>query len=110
MKLDFINAFNTIRRDFVLEAVASSCPDLLPFATSVYGSSSMLWLGDKVLSIEEGVQKGDPLGPLLFCLTIQPLLLNSGCAFATGYLDDLAFGDTVQRLTERIPALEAEAL
>jgi len=109
VKLDFTNAFNTIRRDRVLEAVATSCPDLLPFVSSAYGSPSTLWLGDKVLSSEEGVQQGDPLGPLLFCLSIQPLLLNSGCEFVTGYLDDLGFGDTVQRLAERIPALETEA-
>jgi hypothetical protein len=110
VKLDFTNAFNTIRRDCVLEAVASVCPDLLPFALSSYGSPSNLWLGDRTLSSEEGVQQGDPLGPLLFCLTIQPLLTNCGCQIVTGYLDDLGVGDHVPHLIGRIQALEVQAL
>ena len=79
VKLDFTNAFNSIRRDSMLEAVTLSCPDLLPFVTSAYGSSSHLWLGDRLLSSEEGVQQGDPLGPLLFCITIHPLLAGCQC-------------------------------
>jgi hypothetical protein len=110
VKLDFTNAFNSIRRDCVLEAVANSYPDLLPFVASAYGSPSTLWLGDNFISSEEGVQQGDPLGPLLFCLTVQPLLSQSGCEFVTGYLDDVGLGDTVPRLLERVPVLEAKAL
>jgi len=72
VKLDFSNAFNSIRRDNMFEAVANTCPGLLPFILSAYGSPSFLWMGDSILSSEEGVQQGDPLRPLLFCLTMQP--------------------------------------
>jgi len=109
VKLDFMNAFNSIRRDSMLEAVASCCPDLLPFATSAYGSPSHLWIGDRLLSSEEGVQQGDPLGPLLFCLAVQPLLSSCQCELVTGYLDDVGIGDKIPHLINRIQNLEGEA-
>src|SRR6267154_2507467 len=109
VKLDFANAFNTIRRDCVWEAVASTCPDLLAFVLAAYGAPSCLWLGDKTLWSDEGVQQGDPLGPLLFCVTAQPLLRDCGCDIVTGFLDDIGMGDFVPRLIDRIHALEAQA-
>ena len=36
-KLDFTNAFNSIRRDSLLEAVATHIPELLQFCLSSYG-------------------------------------------------------------------------
>jgi len=40
-------------------------------------------------SYEEGPQQGDPLGPLLFCNTIQPLLSSLNSELNLGYLDDM---------------------
>jgi hypothetical protein len=68
IKVDFSNAFNTIRRDTILEAVAIHFPELLPFAISTYGDTSDLVFGDFTLSSSEGAQQGDPLGPLFFAL------------------------------------------
>ena len=36
----------------------------------------------------EGIQQGDPIGPLLFCLTIHDLVLNLNSQFKVFYLDD----------------------
>ena len=74
VKLDFSNAFNTIRRDAVLNAVAVRLPELYRFCSSAYRGQSTLAFGDKLIRSQEGVQQGDPLGPLLFCLTILPIL------------------------------------
>ena len=71
VKLDFKNAFNSIRRDKMLEAVQSLCPILYPFVHSAYASTSELQWGERTLQSGEGVQQGDPLGPLLFCLTLH---------------------------------------
>ena len=65
--------------------------------------------GEDTISSEEGVQQGNPLGPLFFCATIQPLLANSDCEFVAGYLDDIGLGDEVSHLASRVEWLEGEA-
>jgi len=74
VKVDFRNAFNTVRRDVILETVTNHLPELLPFATSTLSGSSDLQFGDLMLQSEVGAQQGDPLGPLYFCLAIVELL------------------------------------
>ena len=66
LKLDFRNAFNTLCRDKMLQAVQNFAPDLLPFVHASYSSPSSLFLSDKIIQSAEGVQQGDPLGPFLF--------------------------------------------
>ena len=65
LKLDFKKAFNSIRRDKVLEAVQSFAPIIYPFVHSAYSSPSMLFWEDETIDFAEGVQQGDSLGPLL---------------------------------------------
>ena len=74
LKLDFSNAFNSLRRDRMLESVREHAPEMYPFVFSAYEEPSSLFCGDAVLPSQEGVQQGAPLGPLLFCLTIYPLI------------------------------------
>ena len=69
LKLDFKNVFNSIQRDKVLEEVQSFAPIINPFINSAYSLLSMLVWEDMTIDFAEGVQQGDPLGPLLFCLT-----------------------------------------
>ena len=66
LKVDFRNAFNSLRRDKMLAAGGEMAPELFPL---VYNIPSSLYIGDKSIQSAEGVQQGDPLGPLLFCLT-----------------------------------------
>ena len=88
LKLDFSNAFNFIRRDKMFRAVLELAPRLFHFVHSAYSSPSTLFWGDKTIQSAEGVQQGDPFGPLLFCLTIHqlgPKLISESQMF---YLDD----------------------
>ena len=63
LKLDFTNAFNSVYR--------ALAPDIYPFVYSVYSTPSDLAWEDRSLLSAEGVQQGDPLGPLLFSLTLH---------------------------------------
>jgi hypothetical protein len=109
VKLDFSNAFNSLRRDAMLEAAAKFIPDLLPYIISAYGSPSTLCFGNEKLESLEGIQQGDPLGPLLFCITIHKVLQSIKSTFVSGYLDDVGIGGDVQSVVEDIQLVEFEA-
>ena len=92
LKIDLKNAFNSVRRDKILLAVEELIPELHPFVHSSYcQSSSLMWENDVVLS-SEGVQQGDPLGPLLFCLSIHKMCVKLKSELAVFYLDDGTLG------------------
>jgi hypothetical protein len=92
VKLDFSYAFNCIHRDAVLLAVHDKLPEIFNFCRLAYGQSSILVFGDFQILSAEGIQQGDPLGPLLFCLTIQPMLSSLRSALTIGFMDDLILG------------------
>ena len=39
--------------------------------------------------------RGDPLGPLIFCLTLHPILLRLSSSFRLVFLDDVSFGGRI---------------
>ena len=52
----------------------AAVPEYFSFASSAYEHPSLVFRGDHILVSAEGVQQGDPLGPFLFCITIQTLV------------------------------------
>ena len=76
LKLDFRNALISIRRDKMLLVVGDLAPELAPFVFSAYSEPSSLFWGDTSLMSSEGVQQGDPLGPLLFVSPSTSLFLS----------------------------------
>jgi len=50
-------AFNSLRRDSILEAVAKYFPELLAFAQSTIGQASVVQFGDCMLQSAEGAQQ-----------------------------------------------------
>jgi hypothetical protein len=107
MKIDFKNAFNTLRRDSILEAVAKHFPELLHFAASTIERPSDLQFGDYILHSEEGAQQGDPLGPLYFCIVFKELLESLRSELVLGYLDDVAMADNASVVLADFIHLEA---
>ena len=108
VKLDFINAFNSVRRDAVLEAVAQHIPELLAFTVSAYGAPSILQFGDEQVLSEEGIQQGDPLGPLLFSLALNGPLQDLRGEFVSGYLDDVSVGGRASVVLMEVTDFEAK--
>ena len=90
----------------MLEAVQDLAPELFPFVHSAYSSPSSLFWGDKILQSSEGVQQGDPLGPLLFCLSIHRLCSQLKSELWLCYLDDVTLGGNVDDALDDLEVVE----
>lgn len=88
LKVDFKNAFNTIRRDVVLCEIKKQALCLFPFMWQLYSSSTNLFYGDQIIASTEGMQQGDPMGPLGFSLAINGLITKLKSDLNSWYLDD----------------------
>ena len=76
----------------MLESARQNIPEIFPFVYSCYSAPFTLNFADSTLLSAEGVQEGDPLCPLLFCLIIHPLFLQFKAEFRVFYLDDGTLG------------------
>ena len=94
---DMGNAFNSIHRAAKLAAVQQSATALLPMVQWAYGDETPLLIagaleGTPPVMSQRGVRQGDPLGPSLCALTLQPVLerVDAACEEAplVVYLDD----------------------
>ena len=90
-KPDFIIAFNCIHRDAMLNAVFAKVPEIY-FSCNLAFIESFLKFGKRLISSQVGVQQGDPLDPLIFCLKIHPTQLSLNSEFLVGYMDDITTG------------------
>ncbi|XP_065315298.1 uncharacterized protein LOC135924175 [Gordionus sp. m RMFG-2023] len=65
IKIDFYNAYNTIKRSVFLKSFINSFPCYSSYILSCYANPSILQYGEYRLSSSEGIQQNDPLGCLL---------------------------------------------
>ena len=57
------------------------------------------------VSSAEGVQQGDPLGPLLFCLVLHQHSLHLRSEVQTQYLDDVTLGGDCEDLVHDVQVM-----
>ena len=106
VKLDFVNAFNSLHRDSMLQAAHDNTPGIYKFCHLAYSRPSTLAFGDRTISSEEGPQQGDPLGAALFCETIHPLLTSLSSELEIGYMDDLTLGGDEKQVASDVRTVE----
>ena len=93
LKVDFTNAFNSIYRAVILEETYSSAPMATTYVYQAYGAPSALRFGDHIVWSKNGIQQGDPLGPLLFFLGLRRLTAALPVTpLSIWYLDDGTLG------------------
>jgi hypothetical protein len=92
LKVDFLNAFNMVRRDRVLSEVNDHVPELYSYLHQCYRHHSYLFYQENLIFSQRGVQQGDPLGPALFSLVIQPIVNSMKSDLNLWYLDDGSLG------------------
>ena len=76
----------------MVTAVEELVPELLPLILSAFGSPSSLFFSEDVILSSKGVQQGDTLAPLLFCLTIHNMVQRLCSDLNLFYLDDGILG------------------
>ncbi|GJZ03736.1 putative reverse transcriptase domain-containing protein [Tanacetum coccineum] len=84
----------------MLEEVRLRCPAISRWVEFCYSSPARLYYGEHSLWSCQGVQQGDPLGPLLFSLVLHPFICKIRDSFnlclQAWYLDDgTIVGDTL---------------
>ena len=90
----------------LLKAVEENVPSLLLYVYSSYCAPSSLFWEDKILDSAEGVQQEDPLGPLLFCLTIHNLTTQLVSDFKIFYLDNGTLGGACDYVLRDLKVVE----
>ena len=69
---------------------------------SAYANQSVLYYGLYTIVSHEGPQQGDPLGLLLFCNIIHPLLESLGSVLCLGHMDDVTLGGSQETVAKDV--------
>lgn len=111
VKLDFCNAFNSVRRDLLLRTIREKSPDLFPMIWQCYRHPTILsWSDEHTISSVSGVQQGDPLGPAVFSLAIANLVNEMMSPLNVWYLDDATLGGPVDIIIQDIEKIKDFAI
>ena len=66
LRLDFLNAFNTVRRVYTAKCVADPCPELPPSFRLCDKKTTILSFGTSKLENQARLQSGDQLAVIFF--------------------------------------------
>ncbi|MPC50489.1 hypothetical protein E2C01_044317 [Portunus trituberculatus] len=86
VKLDLTNILNIVHRSATLCEVIGHFPSAAPLVSPAY--SQLLHFGSTRLWSCRGVQHGEPLGPILFALALNPAIEHLPSPLNFWFLDD----------------------
>ncbi|XP_069358665.1 uncharacterized protein [Maniola hyperantus] len=89
----------------MLSEIQKQISEILEYMWQCYGSPSKLMYGENVLDSAVGCQQGDPLGPAIFSLTINPIISNLNSKFNLWYLDDGSLGGNASSVLQDLDIL-----
>ena len=92
VKLDMMNAFNSVRRDHVLQTCLDRTPEIAKLSFLAYCKPSSVIASGHSITSSTGVQQGDPIGPLLFALAVDQISSGVDSELNVWYLDDATIG------------------
>ena len=90
----------------MLETIYKTVPEICKFCHLSYSQPTKLRYGSRSILSEEGTQQGDPLGPLLFCITILLLLHMLRSELVVGYIDDITIGGHISTIDEDVTIIK----
>lgn len=110
VKVDIRNAFNSVRRDIVLEQVLAKCPEMFPMLRQAFSAETPLFTGTEVVKSCTSLQQGDPLAPLWFALAIDQCIRPISSEINIWYLDDGVLGGTPETIATELNTLRGKLL
>ena len=87
-----MNAFNSVRRDHVLQTCLDRTPEIAKLAFLAYSKPSSVIASGHSITSSTGIQQGDPIGPLLFALAVDQIANGIDSELNVWYLDDATIG------------------
>ena len=115
---DASNAFNSVSRDAIKQQLQQLFPEILPFFDLCYETVGQLRIfrADlncfQFLRSAEGTQQGDPLGPFLFALAIQPILssvaANHPATIISAFVDDITLIGNIKQVAPAVADLQRQ--
>ena len=98
-----------MERPLIMEAVQQQSPLLLPWASFCLESEALLICGDATIKSRRGVQQGDPLGPMWFCmglkLATQDMRASKDWDWESWFMDDGQYAGSLPQLEHVLASL-----
>ena len=109
LKVDFSNAFNSIKRSEILKRIKDRCPQAYYYSYQSYAYETNLYYQNEIIASATGVQQGDPMGPALFSLGVHELATNLSSLLNIWYLDDATVGGDASTVLDDFRTLIRES-
>ena len=92
VKLDSMNAFNSVRRDHILQTCLDRTPEIANLFFIAYSKPSSVIASGHSMTSSTGVQQGDPISHLLFSLAVDQIACGVESEMNVWYFDDATIG------------------